>query len=120
MRQILYQLLKLFLHLLDTLYLIMISGVYSKHDNGAEDRKFYLTICTLTPRCTELESIVYDYDKMQSSMETVVAGQAIKDNLNHPEAGIIKATMEKSKQESLSDSYSFEKEESSSHEIGFR
>ena len=98
----------------------IILGVYSVHDNGAEDRKFNLTICKLTPRCTELESMVYDYDKMQSSMETVVAGQTIKDNLNHPEAGIIKTTMEKSKQESLSDSYSFGKEKSSSHEIGFR
>merc|ERR1712051_948536 len=52
-------------------------------------------------------------------METVVAGQAIKNNLYHPEAGIIKATIDRSKQISLSDSYSFEKQESSSHEIGF-
>lgn len=91
----------------------VIAGVSSIHDNGHEDRKFTLTICTLTPRCTELESIVYDYDKMQSSMKTVVAGQAIKDNLNHPEAGIIKATISKNMQKTLSDSYEFIKEQSS-------
>ena len=42
----------------------MISGVYSEHSNSAEDRIFHLHICTLSPRCSELKEIVYDYDKI--------------------------------------------------------
>mgnify|MGYP001255125611 FL=1 len=57
---------------------------------------------------------------MQSSAKTVVAGQSIQDNLKHSESGIIQVTITESNQQSLSDSYSFDWTEASSHEIGGR
>ena len=57
---------------------------------------------------------------MQMSSSTVIAGQSIKDNRYHSEAGIIKTTISQEKQESLAESYSYENTESSSHEVGVR
>ena len=57
---------------------------------------------------------------MISTAKNVVAGQSIQDNLKHSESGIIKVTITESNQQSLSDSYSFDWTESSSHEINTR
>ena len=38
----------------------MIPGISSQYDNHHEDRKFFLTICELRPRCTELVKVKYD------------------------------------------------------------
>ena len=79
---------------------------------------FRLQLCTLSPKCTELESIVYHYDQQTTSVVAVIAGQTTKDNLNHPVSGEITTTISKSKQESLSESYSFTR--TKGHEIGVR
>ena len=96
----------------------IISGIWSQHNNHKEDRIFQLKICTISPKCTELESIEYDYDNTVNSVTDVVAGTATKDNLNHPLLGSITATISTSKQESLAQSYSYERTEG--HEIGVR
>ena len=96
----------------------IISGVWSMHNNKKEDRIFYLNICTFSPKCPELDSITYDYNNTVSSVTDVVAGTATKDNLNHPESGTITATISTSKQESLAQSYSYERTEG--NEIGVR
>jgi len=89
----------------------VIAGAYSEHSNSAEDRIFHLHICTLSPRCSELKEIVYDYDKMKTSSKTTIVGESIKDNLNHSEAGTILSKITKSNQETLAESYSYEKTE---------
>ena len=60
----------------------------------------------------------YHYDQAVMSSEILLAGQATKDNLNHPGSGTITTTISKDKQVSLSESYSFAKTEG--NEIGFR
>ena len=62
--------------------------------------------------------MVYHYDQKTTSVVAVIAGTTTKDNLNHPESGEITTTISKSKQESLSESYSYER--SKGHEIGVR
>ena len=74
---------------------------------------------SLSSNCTELESIEYHYDKMvSSSVIDVVAGKTTKDNLNHPESGSITTTISQNSQESLAQSYSYER--SKGNEIGVR
>ena len=96
----------------------IISGVWSQHNNHKEDRIFKLKICTFSPKCTELDFIHYDYDNAIKSNSEVVAGTASNNNLNHPVSGSITTTISKSKQESLTQSYSYER--SKGHEIGLR
>ena len=98
----------------------MISGVVSIHNNKKEDRVFRLRICKLSPICTVLKSIEYDYDSpdLVWDIEWETAGTTTKDNLNHPAPGLITVTMEKNKQQSLANSYTFSK--TSGYEIQAR
>ena len=96
----------------------MISGVLSIHDNKKEDRRFRLLICKLSPKCTELESIVYDYDSTIVDQSEQICGKTTKDNLNHPVSGSFTTEIWKTSQESLADSYSFSK--TSGYEVGGR
>ena len=50
----------------------MIPGISSQHDNHHEDRKFFLTICELRPRCTELVKVKYDNSNFNIINETKV------------------------------------------------
>ena len=50
----------------------MIPGISSQHDNHHEDRKFFLTICELRPRCTELVKVKYDNSNFNIINQTKV------------------------------------------------
>ena len=54
------------------LQLYLIPGVSSQYDNHHEDRKFFLTICELRPRCTELVEVKYDNSNFNVINETEV------------------------------------------------
>jgi len=95
----------------------VIAGVKSWHHSRHEDRRFRLNICTLSPKCTELFDIKYHYDKAITSTAEVIAGQTKKDNMNHPQPGEMTTTFERSKQESLAQSYSFQR--TKGHEFGY-
>jgi len=93
----------------------VIAGVASYHDNGKEDRRFYLVVCTLSPRCSVLKEVIYDWDNAEHSTETVVAAQTTKDNLAHPNAGTITTTISSTSQKTLGSSYTYSK--TSGHEM---
>ena len=54
------------------MYSYLIPGIRSQHDNHHEDRKFFLIICELRPRCTELVEVKYDNSNFNVINETEV------------------------------------------------
>ena len=58
----------------------LIPGISSQHDNHHEDRKFFLTICKLRPRCTELVEVKYDNSNFNLNQTRVILAKKTMTN----------------------------------------
>ena len=89
----------------------MIPGISSQYDNHHEDRKFFLTICELRPRCTELVEVKYDNSNFNIVNETkvILAKETMINNEDFDKPWIPSYSIDES--ELPFKSYSFERTE---------
>ena len=88
---------------------VLISGVSSTHSNSKEDRKFYLDICVLTPKCSKLKSVEYYWDDAEESSEIIVAATTKHNQLDSSTADPVTCTISNTQQETLGQSYSYQR-----------
>jgi len=86
----------------------VIAGVSSHHSNSKEDRKFYLDVCVLTPKCSKLKSVEYYWDDAETSSEMIVAATANHNQLDSSTADPVTVVIENREQETLGESYSYQ------------
>ena len=99
----------------------VITGLYSRHDNDEEDRKFWIKNCRLkqkAPMCGEMDSIQYEYGKAVVEQEVVSAGSGILDNTNAQSENTLTAWVTRDFAESHSETYSFAR--TSGHETALK
>jgi hypothetical protein len=87
----------------------VIAGVSSTHSNSKEDRKFYLDICVLTPKCSKLKSVEYYWDDAEESSEIIVAATTKHNQLDSSTADPVTCTISNTQQETLGQSYSYQR-----------
>jgi len=93
----------------------VIAALSSYHENDYEDRIWYITICKLEKKCTQMVSTVYDYDGAKETVDkSKFAGMNYFNNLNGAAQKSVTAKMDVRSSEGLVNSYSFQR--TSGHE----
>lgn len=88
----------------------VIAGVESFFDDGKNDRKFYLKLCTLAKKCAVIGTQpVYDWDKktMEYDPAGEVAGTNSLNNLKHDQIGELTVEVSQTNTHKLANSYSY-------------
>ena len=91
----------------------LIPGISSQHDNHHEDRKFFLIICELRPRCTELVEVKYDSSNFNTINQTkvILAKETMTNNEDFDKPWIPSYSTDESERPVPFKSYSFERTE---------
>ena len=94
----------------------VIVGMKSKHSNRKEDRVFKIKTCYLRRKCDQVVKIVYG-NKISQRSDDIEAASKKQNNLGSDTPSKLTVEISHSKQEELSDSYSFETTSSTDTEM---
>ena len=94
----------------------VVVGMKSTHSNRKEDRVFQIKTCLLRRKCNQVVNIVYG-KKISQPSDDIEAASKTQNNLGSDTPSKLTVAISQSKQEELSDSYSFEKTESTDTEM---
>jgi len=89
----------------------VIVGIKSVHNSKAEDRRFWIKICKIMPKCNEIYDIIYKTEGITPVWDPIVAGQGYLNNLDGTGDSKWNVEVSKSEAKSLSDSQSYSRTE---------
>ena len=96
----------------------VIVGIKSEHSGRKEDRRFWIKICKIMPKCNEIYDIIYKTEGITPVWDPIVAGQGYLNNLDGTGDSKWNVEVSKSEAKSLSDSQSYSRTEGFTASVG--